>query len=29
MLFKGGQLAGTLVGAHPKAKFTAFIDSHL
>ena len=29
MLFKDGQLAGTLVGAHPKAKFTAFIDSHL
>jgi thioredoxin 1 len=29
MLFKGGQLAGTLVGAHPKAKFTAFLDSHL
>ncbi|HET9822017.1 MAG TPA: thioredoxin TrxA [Burkholderiaceae bacterium] len=29
MLFKGGQLAGTLVGAHPKAKFTAFIDGHL
>ena len=29
MLFKGGQLAGTLVGAHPKAKFTAFIESHL
>jgi thioredoxin 1 len=29
MLFKDGQLAGTLVGAHPKAKFTAFLDSHL
>lgn len=29
MLFKDGQLAGTLVGAHPKAKFTAFIDGHL
>jgi thioredoxin 1 len=29
MLFKDGQLAGTLVGAHPKAKFAAFIDSHL
>jgi thioredoxin 1 len=29
MLFKDGELAGTLVGAHPKAKFTAFLDSHL
>ncbi len=29
MLFKDGQLAGTLVGSHPKAKFTAFLDSHL
>ena len=29
MLFKGGQLAGTLVGAHPKAKLTAFVDGHL
>ena len=29
MLFKDGQLAATLVGAHPKAKFTAFLDSHL
>jgi len=29
MLFKDGQLAGTLVGAHPKAKLTAFVDGHL
>ena len=29
MLFKGGQLAGTLVGAHPKAKLAAFVDGHL
>ena len=29
MLFKDGQLAGTLVGAHPKAKYAAFLDGHL
>jgi len=29
MLFKGGQLAATKVGALSKAQLTAFIDSHL
>ena len=29
MLFKGGQLVATKVGALPKAQLTAFIDSHL
>ncbi len=29
MMFKGGQLAGTLVGNKSKAELTAFIDSHL
>jgi len=29
MLFKGGELAATKVGALPKAQLTAFIDSHL
>ena len=29
MLFKGGQLIGTKVGAHPKATLTAFLDGHL
>jgi thioredoxin 1 len=29
MLFKGGELAATKVGALPKAQLTAFIDTHL
>jgi thioredoxin 1 len=29
MIFKGGQLVATKVGALPKAQLTAFIDSHL
>ncbi|MEO7008035.1 MAG: thioredoxin TrxA [Caldimonas sp.] len=29
MLFKGGELAATKVGALSKAQLTAFIDSHL
>jgi thioredoxin 1 len=29
MLFKGGELVATKVGALPKAQLTAFIDSHL
>ena len=29
MLFKGGQLAATKVGALSKAQLTAFIDTHL
>jgi thioredoxin 1 len=29
MLFKGGELVGTKVGALPKAQLTAFIDGHL
>jgi thioredoxin 1 len=29
MLFKGGELAATKVGALPKAQLTAFIDGHL
>ena len=29
MLFKGGQLAATKVGALSKAQLTAFLDSHL
>ena len=29
MLFKGGQLSATKVGALSKAQLTAFIDSHL
>jgi thioredoxin 1 len=29
MLFKGGTLAATKVGALPKAQLTAFLDSHL
>lgn len=29
MLFKGGQLVATKVGALPKAQLTAFIDGHL
>lgn len=29
MLFKGGELAATKVGAVSKAQLTAFIDSHL
>ena len=29
MLFKGGQLVATKVGALPKAQLQAFIDSHL
>jgi thioredoxin 1 len=29
MIFKDGNFAGTLVGAHPKAKIAAFIDTHL
>ncbi|MGQ9724183.1 MAG: thioredoxin TrxA [Tepidimonas sp.] len=29
MLFKGGQLAATKVGAMSKAQLTAFIDQHL
>ena len=29
MLFKGGQLAATKVGALSKAQLTAFIDNHL
>lgn len=29
MLFKGGQLAGTKVGALPKAQMAAFIEEHL
>jgi thioredoxin 1 len=29
MLFKGGELVGTKVGAHPKSALTAFVDSHL
>jgi thioredoxin 1 len=29
MLFKGGQLVATKVGAMPKAQLQAFIDSHL
>jgi thioredoxin 1 len=29
MLFKGGKVVGTMVGAHPKAKYTAFLDGHL
>jgi thioredoxin 1 len=29
MLFKGGELVATKVGALPKAQLTAFIDGHL
>ena len=29
MLFKGGELAATKVGALPKAQLTAFLDGHL
>ena len=29
MLFKGGELVATKVGALPKAQMTAFIDSHI
>jgi thioredoxin 1 len=29
MLFKGGQLVATKVGALPKAQLTAFLDGHL
>jgi thioredoxin 1 len=29
MIFKGGQLAATKVGALSKAQLTAFIDGHL
>jgi thioredoxin 1 len=29
MLFKGGELAATKVGALPKSQLTAFIDGHL
>jgi thioredoxin 1 len=29
MLFKGGELVATKVGALPKAQLTAFIDAHL
>jgi thioredoxin 1 len=29
ILFKNGEVAGTVVGAHPKAKYTAFLDGHL
>lgn len=29
MIFKGGELVATKVGALPKAQLTAFIDSHL
>jgi thioredoxin 1 len=29
MLFKGGQLVATKVGALPKAQLAAFVDSHL
>jgi len=29
MLFKGGELVATKVGALPKAQLTAFLDSHL
>ena len=29
MLFKGGQLAATKVGALSKAQLTAFLDGHL
>ncbi len=29
MLFKGGELVATKVGALPKTQLTAFIDSHL
>jgi thioredoxin 1 len=29
MLFKGGQLAATKVGAVSKAQLTAFLDGHL
>jgi thioredoxin 1 len=29
MLFKGGELAATKVGALPKSQLTAFLDSHL
>ena len=29
MLFKGGELVATKVGALPKAQLTAFIDSHI
>jgi thioredoxin 1 len=29
MLFKGGELAATKVGALPEAQLTAFIDGHL
>jgi thioredoxin 1 len=29
MLFKGGELVATKVGAMPKAQLTAFIDGHL
>jgi thioredoxin 1 len=29
MLFKGGELAATKVGAMPKAQLTAFIEGHL
>ena len=29
MLFKDGQLAGTLVGQRTKAQLTAFLDGHL
>ncbi|NML45500.1 thioredoxin TrxA [Ramlibacter sp. G-1-2-2] len=28
MLFKGGELKGTLVGAKPKAEIVAFVDKH-
>jgi thioredoxin 1 len=29
MLFKGGELVATKVGALPKAQLTAFLDGHL
>ena len=29
MLFKNGEVVDTLVGAQPKARFTAFLDRHL
>lgn len=29
MLFKGGQLVATKIGAFPKAQLTAFVDEHL
>ena len=29
MLFKGGEMVAQITGAQPKARLTAFIDSHL